>query len=234
MVWPYPISSGWSPSENNWASSGTKNRRGTRPNAASTRESRIPCSMSRRTSGPSRGCGRRPSMLPNLPLVREVRKPDAVSLGIPDVKRPARPVHDRDSQRGELLLPGLALAGHDAQRQQVQSTVAVPERRGRTFRVARFQRQELLSRTHRQPHRSFAGAAVFPRPAPQDAKPERLDVEALRGGKVFHLDGEMVMSVDLRHRASIKEPRHASPRADSQHRAHRARRPTTDTPGRLL
>src|SRR5439155_263076 len=206
MVWPYPISSGWSPSEKSCASSGTKNRRGTRPNAASTRESRIPCSMSRRTSGPSRGCGRRPSMLPNLPLVRKVRKPDAVSLGIPDVKRPARPMHDRNSQRGELLLPGLALAGHDPQRQQVQSTVGVPERRRRTFRVARFQRQELLSRTHRQPHRSFAGAAVVPRPASQDAKPERLDVEALRGGKVFHLDGEMVMSVDLRHRPSIKEP----------------------------
>src|SRR5207245_734651 len=83
--------------------------------------SRIPCSMSRRTSGPSRGCGRRPSMLPNLPLVRKVRKPDAVSLGIPQVKRPARPVHDRNSHGGEPLLPGLALAGHDPQPQEVQS-----------------------------------------------------------------------------------------------------------------
>src|SRR3989440_584572 len=206
MVCPYPISSGWSPSENICASSGTKNRRGTRPNAASTRESRIPCSMSRRTSGPSRGCGRRPSLLTTLPGGRKVRKRDAVSPGHPDVKRPARPMHDRNSQRGEPLLPGLALAGHDPQRQEVQSTVRVPERRRRTFRVARFQRQELLSRTHRQPHRSFANAAVFPGPAPQHAKSEALDIEALRGGKVFHLDGEMVMSVDLRHRASIKDP----------------------------
>ena len=42
MVWPQPISSGRSASASSRASSGTKNDRGTRANAASTRGSRIP------------------------------------------------------------------------------------------------------------------------------------------------------------------------------------------------
>src|SRR5438477_5586484 len=136
----------------------------------------------------------------------EVRKTDAVSLRIADVQRPARAVHDLHSQRCEPLCPGLALPGDDAEREQVQATVGIAKRRGRAFRSAGFQGQELLSRADGKPHRTLAGTSVFPGPAPQDAQAEGLDIEPFRDGKVLHLDGEMVMSVDLRHPASIKEP----------------------------
>src|SRR5467141_3325684 len=138
--------------------------------------------------------------------MREVRKTDAVPLGIADVQGPARAVHDLHAERGEPLFPGLPLPGNDAQSEQVEATVGVAKRRGRALGIAGFERQELLSRADGKPHRTLAGPSVFPGPTPQDPQPEGLDIEPLRGGKVLHLDGEMVMSVDLRHPASIKEP----------------------------
>src|SRR5207245_9619803 len=92
----------------------------------------------------------------------EVRKTDAVSLGIADVQRPARAVHDLHSQRCEPLFPGLALRGDDAEREQVQATVGIAKRRGRAFRSAGFEGQELLSRADGKPHRTLAGTSVFP------------------------------------------------------------------------
>src|SRR5207245_6710724 len=171
-----------------------------------TRGSRIPCSMRRRTSWPSRNGVRSPSMSLNLPLMREVRKTDAVPLGIADVQRPARAMHDLHAERGEPLFPGLPLPGNDAQSEQVEATVGVAKRRRRALGIAGFERQELLSRADGKPHRTLAGPSVFPGPTPQDTQPEGLDIEPLRGGKVLHRDGEMAMSGDLRHLASIKEP----------------------------
>src|SRR3989442_1189145 len=137
--------------------------------------------------------------------MREVRKTDAVPLGIADVQGPARAVHDLHAERGEPLFPGLPLPGNDTQSEQVEATVGIAKRRGRALGIAGFERQELLSRADGKPHRTLAGPSVFPGPTPQDPQPESLDIEPLRGGKVLHLDGEMVMSVDLRHPASIKE-----------------------------
>src|SRR5262249_60481574 len=94
----------------------------------------------------------------------------------------------------------------DAQREQVEPSVRVAERRRRARGSPRLERQELPPGPAREPHRSFTRAPVLPWPTPQNAQAEGLHVEAFGGGKVLHLDGEMVMSVDLRHLPSIKEP----------------------------
>src|SRR6266481_1555279 len=118
----------------------------------------------------------------SLRLVGKVRKADAIAFRIADIQGPAGAVDDFHTERGQLLLPLGPIARVDAQREEVEAAVRVAEGRGRALRVAGFERQELFARSHRQPHRSFAGPSVFPRPAAQDAQPERLDVEALGGG----------------------------------------------------
>src|SRR5216684_1606969 len=78
----------------------------------------------------------------NLRLVRIVGKTDAVPFWIAEVERPARAVHDLDAQLLEAPLPGVAFAGLDAQREQVQPAVRIAERRGRLLRFARLERDE--------------------------------------------------------------------------------------------
>src|SRR5437868_2805214 len=96
------MSSGRSASASVWYSSGMKNARGTRAKAARTRGSRMPWSISRRTSRLSLAVA--PSLCVQTPIVRIlgfvgiVRQPDAVSLGIAQVHRPARAVDDLRSE----------------------------------------------------------------------------------------------------------------------------------------
>src|SRR5438067_9230015 len=208
IVCPQPMSSGRSASASSWYSSGTKKARGTRAKAASTRGSRTPWSMSRRTSRLSLAV--LPSLcvhtaIVNLGFVRIVGQADAVALGIAQVDGPARAVDDLHSQVGEPSFPGMALVRGDAQREQVQSSVRIAKRRLRLVHVARFQRDEFLTLPHREPHGALASSGVLAGPAPHHLEPQDVGVEAHRAIQVLDLDGDMVMAAHGRQAIRVYE-----------------------------
>jgi len=87
-------------------------------------------------------------------------------------------------------VPRPSAPGNDAQSEQVEATVGVAKRRGgrsasQDSSARNSSPAPTESHTERSPGRPSSQAT------PQDPQPEGLDIEPLRGGKVFHLDGEM-------------------------------------------
>src|SRR5512141_1794503 len=99
-------------------------------------------------------------------VLRVVGEPDAVALGIVEVDRPARAVHDEDAGGLQAVLPGAPLPGGDAQRDEVEPGLAV---------APRPRRRRLLGALEGEEARALAvdgqpDAAIAPllaRPAPQ-------------------------------------------------------------------
>src|SRR5438105_4351986 len=130
----------------------------------------------------------------DLGLIRIMRKTDAVPFRIAQVERPEGPVDDLDPLFAQPALPGAAVVGRDAQREQVQAAVRIAERRGQPVDVARLQRDELLTLAHGEPYRALAGPPVLERPAAHHLQAQHVGVEAHRARQVLDLDGKVVMS----------------------------------------
>src|SRR5207302_1584259 len=101
-------------------------------------------------------------------------------------------VDDGRARAGELLLPAGALGGADAQRQQMEPRPRVAKLLRLARSVARFQGEERAGCVEPEPHRPLAGPAVGPWVALHDRQAEEAGVEALGGGEIADLDGEVV------------------------------------------